>query len=57
MLVWQNILGLRSRIRPIQAELSISARQKHFPASARQHANPDTLTARDASQRLRSSGD
>jgi hypothetical protein len=52
-----NILGLRSKIRPTRAELSISARQKHFPASTREHPNPDTLTGRDASQLLRSSGD
>jgi hypothetical protein len=57
MLVGQNILGLRSRVHPTNAELSISARQKHFPASTRQHANPDTLTGRDASHLLYSSGD
>jgi hypothetical protein len=57
MLVGRSILGLRSRVHPTKAELSISARQKPFPASTRQHANPDTLTGRDASHLLRSSGD
>jgi hypothetical protein len=57
MLVGQNILGLRSRGQPTKAELSISARQKPFPAPTRQHATPDTLTGRDASHLLYSSGD
>ena len=57
MLVGRNILGLRSRVHPTQAELSTSVRPKPFPASTGQHANPDTLTGRDASHLLRSSGD
>lgn len=53
----RNILGPRSKVHPTKAELSIVARQKHFPASTRQHSNPDRLTGCDASQLLRSSGD
>ena len=57
MLVGRNILGLRSRVHPMKAELSIPVRQKAFPASTRQHATRDTLTGRDASHLLCSSGD
>ena len=52
-----DIPGLRSKVRAKRGVPPISALPERFATSPSQPANPNTLTERDASQALRSSGD